>query len=189
MYRKSFFVQLSLTVVPRLALALFTTGSPEQRSIQRTVSAILKHNLNLVPCYLNKSSASHLHPCLQEPSTLEKETNASGLPLSPSQGRETEAKVSKKIKSDPSQPIRVSHSFGHGDWFRREHMTQARSICSFPGNLAGVRRILSLLLGVECKTKVSVFALGKSWFKNRARGVRWEERQIPAVSGSSCACS
>lgn len=30
-YRKSFFVQLSLTVVPRLALALFTTGSPEQR--------------------------------------------------------------------------------------------------------------------------------------------------------------
>lgn len=152
------------------------------------MSAILKHNLNLVPCYLNKSSASHLHPCLQEPSTLEKETNASGLPLSPSQGRETEAKVSKKKKKkprDPSQPIRVSHSFGHGDWFRREHMTQARSICSFPGNLAGVRRILSFLLGVECK--VSVFALGKSWFKNRVRGVRWEERQIPAVSGSSCA--
>lgn len=110
--KKSFFVQPFLIGVPRHGPLRYsqhgfltwvpqasTVLSPEQRIMQRTVSAILKHNQNLVPCYLNKSSASRLHPCLQEPSTLEKETSAHapGLPLSPSQGRETEARVSKNM--------------------------------------------------------------------------------------------
>lgn len=100
-----------------LPLRYSLQGLQSRGSMQRTVSAILKHNLNLVPCYLNKSSASHLHPCLQEPSTLKKETNASGLPLSPSQGRETEAKVSKKKKkvtlaSQSEYPIHLDMVIG-----------------------------------------------------------------------------
>lgn len=93
---------------------------------------------------------------------------------------------SQKI-CDPSQLIRVSHSFGHGDWFRREHMTQAGPICSFPVNLAGVRQILSLMLGVEYKAKVSLsLHWGRAGLRIEPGGVRWGERQIPAASGSSC---
>lgn len=44
----------------------------------------------------------------------------------------------------------------------------------------------SLALSVECKAEVSIFALGKSWFKNRAQ---WSEMgrkaDSPSVSGSS----